>query len=101
MRVMPVFLDVDPRELRLLPSQGAGADPYKLQTQIARFGASTSGMPPPWVYQGSDGALVVYNGITRATRIAKLAPGTPIRVEVVGTFKRPVGHYPKIGDSLP
>ncbi len=56
-RPMPVFLDVDPRELRLLPSQAAGADPYKLQTQIARFGSSTAGMPPLWVYQGSDGAL--------------------------------------------
>jgi hypothetical protein len=98
---MPVFLDVDPRELRLLPSQASGADPYKLQTQIARFGSSMSGMPPPWVYQGSDGALVLSNGITRAARIAKLAPGTPIRVEVVGTFKRPVGHYPRIGDTLP
>ncbi len=58
-------------------------------------------MPPPWVYQGSDGALVVKNGMTRATRIAELAPGMPIRVEVVGTFKRPVGHYPEIGDTLP
>ena len=98
---MPVFLDVDPSELRLLPSQASGADPYKLQTQIARFGSSTSGMPPPWVYQGSDGAPVLYNGITRATRIDKLASGTLIRVEVVGTFKRPAGHYPKIGDTLP
>ena len=69
--------------------------------QIARFGASTAGMPPPWVYRGSDGALVLYNGVTRATRVAKLASGTLIRVEVVGDLKRPVGHYPKIGDTLP
>ena len=41
------FRDVDPRDLRL-PSR-RGADPYKLQRQIARFGASSSGMPPPWV----------------------------------------------------
>ena len=87
--------------MHLLPSQAGGADPFKLQTQIARFGASKVGMPPPWVYRGSDGALVLFNGITRATRIAKLAPGTPIRVEVVGEFKRPVGHYPKVGDTLP
>ena len=46
-------------------------------------------------------ALVLYNGVTRATRIAKLAPGTSIRVEVVGELKRPVGHYPKVGDTLP
>jgi hypothetical protein len=97
----PEILDIDPRELHVLPSQASGADPFKLQTQIARFGASTAGMPPPWVYRGSDGALVLYNGVTRATRIAKLAPGTSIRVEVVGDFKRPVGHYPKVGDTLP
>src|SRR5262249_43726773 len=40
------FRDVDPRELRL-PSR-RGADPFKLQVQIARFGASSAGMPPPW-----------------------------------------------------
>jgi hypothetical protein len=97
----PEVLDVDPRELRLRPAQIAGADPFKLQTQIARFGASTVGMPPPWVYRGSDGELVLYNGVTRATRAAKLAPGTLIRVEVVGELKRPVGHYPKVGDTLP
>jgi hypothetical protein len=97
----PEILNVDPRELHLLPSQASGPDPFKLQTQIARFGTSAAGMPPPWVYRGSDGALVLYNGITRATRIAKLAPGTLIRVEVVGELKRPIGHYPKVGDSLP
>src|SRR3954451_17895278 len=97
----PEILDVDPKGLHLLSSQGGGADPFKLQTQIARFGASTAGMPPPWVYRGSDGALVLYNGVTRATRIAKLAPGTTIRVEVVGDMKRPFGQYPKVGGTLP
>jgi hypothetical protein len=97
----PEILEVDPRGLRLLPSQAGGADPFKLQTQIARFGASTDGMPPPWVYRGTDGVLVLFNGVTRATRIAKLAPGTLIRVEVVGELKRSVGHYPQVGDTLP
>jgi hypothetical protein len=40
------------------------------------------------VYEASDGVLVLYNGVTRATRIARLAPGTPIRVQVVGRLKR-------------
>ncbi len=97
----PEFLGVDPRELHLLPSQAGGADPFKLQTQIVRYGTSTAGIPPAWVYRGSDGALVLYNGVTRATRIARLLPGTPIRVEVVGEFKRPVGHFPKLGSTLP
>lgn len=93
------FRDVDPRELRL-PSR-RGADPFKLQRQIARFSASSAGMPPPWVYEASDGVLVLYNGITRATRIAKLSPGTTIRVEVVGKLRRAYAGEPKIGDLLP
>ena len=93
------FRDVDPRELRL-PSR-RGADPFKLQRQIARFGASTAGMPPPWVYEADDGVLIQSNGIIRATRIARLAPGTFIRVEVVGTLRRAYAGEPKIGDPSP
>jgi hypothetical protein len=97
----PVFLDVDPRTLHLPPSSRFGADPGKLQRQIARFGRSTVGMPAPWVYRGSDGALVITNGVTRATRVAKLLPGVLMRVEVIGDQKTPVGHYPTVGDRLP
>jgi hypothetical protein len=97
---MPDFRDVDPRELRVPPSRSQ-ADPAKLHRQIARFGRSSAGMPPPWVNEASDGVLVVYNGITRATRIAKLSPGTLIRVEVVGKLRRPCAGYPTIGDMLP
>ncbi len=95
------FRDVDPRELRLPSSRRDGADPYKLQLQIARFAATTAGMPPPWVYEASDGVLVVYNGVTRATRVARLNPGATIRVEVVGKLRRPHAGAPKIGDLLP
>jgi hypothetical protein len=58
-------------------------------------------MPPPWVYEGTDGFLVLYNGVTRATRIAKLAPGTLIRVEVFGKLPRAFAADQKIGDPLP
>ena len=58
-------------------------------------------MPPPWVYESSDGVLVLYNGVTRATRIAKLAPGTVVRVEVVGKLRRAYAAEPKIGDLVP
>jgi hypothetical protein len=44
--------------------------------------------------------MEIVNGVTRATRIAKLAPGLTIRVEVIGTLRRPRGHYPKIGDLV-
>lgn len=58
-------------------------------------------MPPPWVYEGTDGVLLLYNGVTRATRIAKLAPGTLIRVEVIGKLPRAFSALPTIGDLLP
>ena len=96
-----LFLDLDPRTLHLPTSRLSGADPLKLHRQIAQFGSSTVGMPAPWAYRGSDGELMLYNGVTRATRIAKLSPGTLIRVEVVGSLPAPVGHLPTIGDLLP
>lgn len=58
-------------------------------------------MPPPWVYEGSDGFLVLYNGVTRATRIAKLAPGSFITVEVIGHLPKAFANDPTIGDLLP
>jgi hypothetical protein len=94
------FRDVDPRELRV-PSSRQGADPIKLARQIAQFGASAIGMPPIVVYEGTDGVLVIYNGVTRATRIARLAPGSLVRVEVIGRLRRAYGPAPKIGDLLP
>jgi len=97
----PLIVEVDPRTLHLPPSRSSGADPYKLQRQIAKFGASGVGMPPPWVYQGTDDLLMLYNGVTRATRIARLAPGVSIRLEVVGTLRGPVGQQPTVGDLLP
>jgi hypothetical protein len=98
---MPGFRDVDPRELRLPPSRRQGADPAKLARQIALFGCSAAGMPPPWVYEGTDGVLVLYNGVTRATRIAALAPGALVRVEIIGQLPKPFAGEPKIGDLLP
>lgn len=58
-------------------------------------------MPPPWVYEGTDGVLILYNGVTRATRVAKLAPGTLIRVEVIGQLPKAFASEPKIGDLIP
>ena len=95
------FRDVDPRELRVPPSRSSGADPYKLQLQIARFASSAAGMPPIWTYEGSDGTLMIVNGVTRATRIAKLAPGKLVRVEVLGKMRRAYATRPKVKDFLP
>lgn len=97
---MPDFREVDPRELRLPPSRRQGADPEKLTRQIFLFGNSTVDMPVPWVYEASDGVLVVYNGVTRCTRVARLAPGTTLRVEVIGKLPRDCASLPRIGDVL-
>ncbi|MBC7819612.1 MAG: hypothetical protein IAG10_22250 [Planctomycetaceae bacterium] len=79
---------VEPSELRLPPSGHRGADPFKLQRQMAQFGGLMVGMPPPEVYECQDGSFMLFNGVTRATRIAKLSPGTKMPVEVIGRIRR-------------
>ncbi len=98
---MADFRDVDPSQLRVPPSRAEGADPAKLARQVSLFGRSAEGMPPPWVYEGTDGALVLYNGVTPATRIAKHSPGSSIRVEVIGKLLRAYASLSRIGDLLP
>lgn len=97
----PDFRYIEPSELRVPPARSLGADAKKLQRQIAQFGKQIAGMPPLWVYEAADGVLVIYDGVTRATRIARLAPGMPVCVEVIGKLRRACGHYPKIGDPSP
>ena len=94
------FVQVDPAGLRLPGSRRDGADPVKLHRQIARHGTSLQGMPPPEVKRGSDGNLVLFDGVTRATRAAKLAPGVSITVEVTGNLGGPVGRLPTVGEKL-
>jgi hypothetical protein len=96
-----VFLDVDPRTLRLPASRRSGADPAKLQRQMVQFGTSVQGMLPLEVSRGADGKLVINNGVTRATRIAILLPGLTVRVEVIDDLPIPVGSFPSIGDVIP
>src|SRR5947209_16352562 len=82
----PSIREVDPNELRLPPSRSSGADPWKLHQQIRKFGSSKDGMPPIFVYEDPDGVLEISDGVTRATRIAKLAPGETVPVVVIGHY---------------
>src|SRR3954463_12947771 len=91
-----VFLDVDPRTLRVPGSRRTGADPAKLHRQIAAHGASVLGMPPIEVSRGTDGELVINNGVTRATRVAKDLPGTLVPVEVTSAPPVAVGGWPTV-----
>lgn len=95
------FLNVDPRTLHLPSSRRDGADPLKLQRQIARHGRSLQGMPPVLVYRGSDGTLMITDGVTRATRAAKLCPGQTVPVEVLGELPRAFGSLPTVQEKLP
>ena len=72
---MAEFIDVDPGELYLPPSRRQGADPGKLARQINKYGNSLDGMPPLELIRGKDGHLRINDGVTRATRAAKLRPG--------------------------
>lgn len=95
------YLDVDPRILRLPPSRLAGADPTKLQRQLTRYGKSMAGMPRLFVMRATDGELVIYDGVTRAVRVAMLLPGVMIPVEVIGNFRTPAAFLPTVGDLPP
>ncbi len=96
------FLDVDPHTLRLPPTRLTGADPVKLARQLSRHGTSIQGMPPLLVVRGKGGELQVYDGVTRATRVAKYLPGQVVTVEVLATKANlDLRGYPTIGDTLP
>lgn len=92
--------EADPSGLRLPPSRSAGADWWKLHQQIRRFGSSKIGMPPILVYEDPDGVMEILDGVTRATRIAKLAPGQTVPILVVGQYRRSRASSPSVGDRL-
>src|SRR2546425_12942439 len=91
---------VDPSDLRLPPSRASGADPWKLHQQIRQFGPSKDGMPPIFVHEDPDGLLEIADGVTRATRIAKLAPGETVPVVVIGRYRRSRAGSPCVRDRL-
>ena len=95
------FMAVNPRTLHLPPSSFSDADPFKFHRRVAAHGSSTVGMPPLIVYRGKDGELVIADGVTRATRVARLLPGSLVTVEVVGNGRAAVGGYPTIGGRIP
>jgi hypothetical protein len=91
---------VDPLELRLPPSRFSGADPWKLYRQIGQFGSSKDGMPPILVYEDPDELLEISDGVTRATRIAKLAPGETVPVVVIGQYRRSRASSSRLRDTI-
>jgi hypothetical protein len=99
---MSEFIDVDPGELHLPPGRRQGADPAKLARQFAKFGNSFLGMPPLQVVRGRDGHFRINDGVTRATRAAKLRPGQLVNAEVIHELpKLDVTRLPKVKETLP
>jgi hypothetical protein len=92
--------EVDPSVLRLPSSRAAGADPWKLHQQIRQFGSSKAGMPPILVYEDPDGLLEIIDGVTRATRMTKLAPGQTVPAIVIGRYRRSRADSPCVRDRL-
>ena len=97
----PEFLEVDPSLLHLPVTRPNGADPVKLHRQIAQYGSLTRGIPPILVYRGSDGALIIFDGVTRASRMVKLRLEILVSVEVIGNLPFPCEHLPTVGARLP
>jgi hypothetical protein len=98
---MPRFLDVDPRTLHLPTTRWSGADPIKFTIQLSKYGTSTAGMDPIEVHEDPDGRLVIMNGVTRATRVAKFLPGQLVRVEITAKRSASAAGYPTVADRLP
>jgi hypothetical protein len=92
--------EVDPADLRLPQSRASGADWWKLHRQMRKFGSSKVGMPPIFVYEDADGLLEIFDGATRATRIAKLAPGVTVPVVVIGKLPTTRSHLKLLRDTL-
>lgn len=92
---------VNPAGLHLPPTRPDGADPAKLARQLSRYGNRVDGIPPLEVYRDPDGRIMISDGVTRATRVAKLLPGTKIPADVLGTLKKRIHYLPTVKDKLP
>jgi hypothetical protein len=99
---MSELIEVDPGDLHLPPSRSEGADPGKLARQIAKYGASLDGMPPLQVVRGKGGRMRINDGVTRATRAAKIRPGVLVLAEVIQDLPNlDVTRTSKVKDTLP
>jgi len=92
--------EADPAEMRLPTTRMSGADPWKLHRQIRDFGSSKVGMPPLFVYEDPDGILEIFDGVTRATRMAKLSPGVTVPYIVIGHYRKSRAAALRVKDRL-
>jgi hypothetical protein len=65
-----------------------------------QFAARADDMPSIFVYEDPNGIMGIIDGVTRATRIAKLAPGERVPVTMIGNFRRSRSASPRVRDRL-
>jgi hypothetical protein len=93
-------------EMSTQPNCGCRGYEAPVQTHInfndklPNMAIQQSEMPPLLAYEGSDGVFELVDGVTRATRVAKLLPGDMVRVEVLGKLRRPKANSRRIGDTI-
>jgi hypothetical protein len=98
----PEIVEIDPSILYLPTQRRDEADPLKLARQIAKYGKSIDGMPLLLLVRGKDGHLRINDGVTRATRVVKLLPGTLIKGEIIHNRPRlDVTGEPTVAEKLP
>ena len=96
------YVEVDPATLHVPPGLIQVANPLKLARQISKYGRSIDSMPPLEVVRGRGGSYRINDGVTRATRVAKLSPGTLLRAEVIHDLPNlDVSRFPTIREVLP
>ena len=90
-----------PGHLYVPPEWPDGADPMKLQDQFNEHGNDLSELPPLEVIATAGGRLVIFNGVTRATRSYTIDPNKTVPVIVTSTYSNAdISHLPTIEQLL-
>lgn len=90
-----------PGGLHVPPERVDGADPMKLQDQYNEHGSDLSQIPPLEIIEAANGALVIYNGVTRATRSYMVDPTRVVPIIITSSLPgADAGHLPTIEQTL-
>jgi hypothetical protein len=57
-------------------------------------------MPPVFVYEDPDGLLEIFEGVTRASRLAKRNPQQLLPVVIIGSYRRSRAGSGTVNDRL-
>ena len=88
-----------PGKLRLLPTRPEGADDYKLAMQKMEYGASVEDMTFIEALAGANDELIVFNGVTCATRAHRYHPDKPVIGEVTDNLPHvDMSRYRTVGE---